>query len=133
MSYRNRKDAVHGDFVDGLRAAGIVVEEMPQPGDVLCYHEPDIVALLSALDVDPHRLMQLTLVDVCNIVKQAQCFVPMEFKTKPDKGSTFKNGRPRKSTDLTPRQLARQKRMPIPIVRSLAEALALFGISLQVS
>ena len=35
--YALRKDAVHKQIVEGLRANGIVVIEMPQPGDVLCY------------------------------------------------------------------------------------------------
>jgi len=32
-----RQDLVHQPIVDGLRARGICVELMPEPGDVLCY------------------------------------------------------------------------------------------------
>lgn len=32
------KDANHDEIVNGLQARGIVVYEMPMPGDVLCYY-----------------------------------------------------------------------------------------------
>lgn len=37
--YGNRKDAVHGPIVEGLRRHGVAVLDMPIPGDVLCYYE----------------------------------------------------------------------------------------------
>ena len=38
MRYALRKDAVHHSIVEGLRARGIAVLEMPVPGDVLCHY-----------------------------------------------------------------------------------------------
>lgn len=37
MRRANRKDKNHADIVEGLRKRGIVVFDMPEPGDVLCY------------------------------------------------------------------------------------------------
>jgi hypothetical protein len=50
-----KKDLVHAPIVEGLRMHDIEVEDMPQPGDVLCY----------GFHADFDRFM----------------FVPMEFKT----------------------------------------------------
>jgi hypothetical protein len=36
-SANRRKDLVHAPIVAGLRVRGILVEDMPEPGDVLCY------------------------------------------------------------------------------------------------
>lgn len=38
MRLKNRKDKVHKPIVDGLRAHGVAVADMPDPGDVLTYY-----------------------------------------------------------------------------------------------
>jgi hypothetical protein len=38
MRRANRKDLVHKAIVEGLRAYGILVADMPSPGDVLCFN-----------------------------------------------------------------------------------------------
>lgn len=37
MSYGNSKDLTHKPIVAALRHAGVIVYDMPQPGDILCY------------------------------------------------------------------------------------------------
>jgi len=37
MRRANRKDSVHKSIVEGLRAHGVAVADMPDPGDVLTY------------------------------------------------------------------------------------------------
>ena len=93
-----RKDLVHAPIVAGLRLHGIRVEDMPQPGDILCY----------GMARDP------------GTTRFRLRWIPMELKSP----KAIRN----KKQELTPAQATRAKTMPIPVVHSLAEALALFGL-----
>lgn len=39
MRRHNRKDNAHKPIVEGLRARGVGVVDMADPGDILCYYE----------------------------------------------------------------------------------------------
>ena len=98
MRRANRKDVVQSEIVKGLRERGIVVFDMPQPGDVLCY------GLRHGTVLDPDDMI----------------WMPMELKS--DKRT--RGYKP----ELTKAQITRAATgAVIPIVHSLAEALALFG------
>lgn len=95
MRRANRKDANHQEIVKGLRERGIIVFDMPEPGDILCYGQIE------------HA--------------QSYIWIPMEVKSsQPVRGY---------KPELTPAQQRRSNTgAVIPIVHSLAEGLALFGL-----
>lgn len=93
--YAKRKDNGQDAIVEGLKARGIAVVPMPDPGDILCFH-PD-----------------------------AWRFLPIEIKTpRPTRGAGAGG-----SHGLTKKQIkTRLAGVHIPVVKSLGEALALFGL-----
>jgi hypothetical protein len=106
---KNRKDAVHQEIVDGLRARGIVVYDMPSPGDVLtCVigkHE-----YVQTYGVEPMR-------PPCR-------WIPMEFKSP----NSIRHKAKGAEGELVSNNKPREPKL-IPIVHSLAEALALHGMT----
>lgn len=118
MRRANKKDLVHRTIVDGLRQRGIVVYDMPEPGDVLCYQ-------FDARVFYPHRP---------DPWMQFARWLPLEIKTpgiartrksqqKRSDGSRIRATRPDGSRywlDVPP--------APIPVVETLEQALALFGL-----
>ena len=101
--WANRKDVVHKPIVDGLEQRGFVVYDMPDPGDILVYgwHRDD----------------------------KSYQWVPMELKSS----NVVRKKKADGSDELSPRQKRirdKKARAPIPIVHSISEGLALFGITL---
>lgn len=91
--YAKRQDTAQKPIVTELKARGVAIVPMPDPGDVLCYFNG--------------------------------VFMPIEFKTKrPTKGDGAGG-----SHGLTKKQeQTRAAGVPIPVVSSVQEALALFGL-----
>lgn len=117
-----RKDVVHGPIVEGLKTHGIAVLDMPDPGDVLCYRDVDVCRVLQSLGCDPNRsIFTLGLADVSKLIKQCQMWMPIELKSS--------NRIRKQAKQLTPAQERRAKVAPIPLAMTLAEALALFGMT----
>lgn len=100
-----RKDTTHNEISDGLREHGVIVIDTHRAG----YGAPDALCYYAATDT----------------------WKPMEFKTQRYQ-KQYKTKRNPEGGDglvqLKPAQEKLQKVAPIPIVRTLAEALALFGI-----
>ena len=100
--WANRKDSVHKSIVAALEARGVVVYEMPDPGDILCYGWH---------------------------VHLGPQWVPMELKSsnavrrKKADGSQELSPRQRRMRE-------KHARAPIPVVHTPSEALALFGMTL---
>ena len=99
-----RKDTVHAPIVAELRKRGVLVEDMPTPGDVLCYYK------WPAHDhIDVNRVV---------FIPSRELYMPMEFKS------------PQTIRRRKEQRTAQQKRtqMPIPIVETLEDALRLMGL-----
>ena len=100
--FANRKDTVHKPIVAALESYNITVYDMPDPGDVLCYG--------------------------FDRTSNSYQWVPMELKSS----NAIRKKKADGSQELSPRQLrmaAKRCNAPIPIVHSIAEGLALFGIT----
>lgn len=102
MRRANRKDTVHSQIVEGLRARGVIVFDMPAPGDVLCLRPESF--LINGYGYHMHGVAGL--------------WMPMEFKSDKKirgKAENISNNKPKKPT-------------PIPTVHTLQEALQLLGM-----
>ena len=101
-----RKDTVHAPIVKALREHGVIVEDMPTPGDVLCYYKWP-----AHTHTDCDRVI---------FIPTRELYMPMEFKS------------PQTIRRRKEQRTAQQKRtpMPIPIVETLEDALNLMGLPL---
>ena len=101
--YANRQDVMHKPIVSALEDYGVTVYLMPDPGDILCYGWNR-----ATLQYEWH---------------------PAEIKSS----NTVRKKKADGSDELTPRQKRLRDQnytAPIPIIRTVAEGLALFGITL---
>jgi len=102
-----RKDTNHAAIVNDLRTAGVIVEDMPIPGDVLCYFKRPVQVYKNADGL------------TIQVVSAKEVWMPFEIKSP--------NSVRHQKSQKTKQQ--EKSLMPIPIIETADEALKLMGIA----